>query len=295
MRLRVQHITHYAYASPAFDSHNEARLMPLSDEEQTCLAFRLTTEPVVKIFEYDTPVGRVHHFNLHQPHSILEIRAESEVFTNRINPFRRLQLVTDDRDFYRRDDIRQRYAEFLTSTERVPLVPETERIARVARNQSGVAVASFLITLNRLMHRVFTYSPGATDVNTSILQVLEQEKGVCQDFAHLMLSVLRSEGIPSRYVSGYLHTGHDAATEDEPEQTRVSNEAMHAWVECLLPDETWCGFDPTNNLVVNSHYIKVHHGRDYSDVTPLKGLYRGAIDSKMKIFVRVTREEERLL
>ncbi len=291
MKLRVRHTTQYAYPSPAFDSHNEARLMPLTDAEQTCLAFRLRTEPEAKVFDYDTPVGRVHHFNVHGPHTMLQIRAEAEVVTDRINPFRRLQLVNDDRDFYLQERVRGRYAEFLAPTQRVPLLPETERIAKVAQDQAGVAVASFLITVNRLMHRVFAYVPGATDVNTSILQVLEQERGVCQDFAHLMLSVLRGRGIPSRYVSGYLHTGHDPATQEEPEQTRVSNEAMHAWVECLLPDETWCGFDPTNNLVVNSHYIKVHHGRDYGDVTPLKGLYRGPRSSELKVSVRVTREE----
>lgn len=317
MRLRVTHTTRYAYAQPARDSYNELRLMPLSDGDQTCLDFRLTPTPRVSVFAYDLPAGRVHHFTVRPPHQELIIQADSLVVTHRANPFQRLQLVTPDMDFYADPLVRQKYYEFLMPTERVPFVAETERIALVAQKQSSGSAASFLIALTRLLHRVFTYSPGATNVNTSILQVLEQKQGVCQDFAHLMLAVCRQQGIPARYISGYLYTGaekedeteinladdeHDSAEKrwrdgrDGPRQggaarALVSGDAMHAWVECLLPGGQWCGFDPTNNLVVNAHFIKAHYGRDYSDVTPVRGLYRGPAAESLDVGVRVTLDQ----
>jgi transglutaminase-like putative cysteine protease len=108
--------------------------------------------------------------------------------------------------------------------------------------------------------------------------------GVCQDFAHLMLSICRRQQIPSRYVSGYLYTGIGG-------NDLVSGDASHAWIECLLPGGHWIGFDPTNNLVVNDKYIKVQHGRDYSDVPPLRGIYRGASAQELDVIVKVTSED----
>jgi transglutaminase-like putative cysteine protease len=313
VRLRVFHTTRYAYPTQASESHNEARLMPLSDEDQTCLDFRLTTDPPARIFAYDLPSGRVHHFTIRAPHSALTITAESLVVTHRHNPFANLQLVRDDADFYTREGVRQRYSEYLSPTARVQLHPETDRIAAVARKQAGVGTASFLIALTRLLYRVVTYAPGTTDVNSSIQHVLEHKSGVCQDFAHLMLAVCRRQGIPARYVSGYLYTGkrdtspsefesaartleaplRERPSEQELEQEQrapesyIGGDASHAWVECLLPDNQWHGFDPTNNLLTDDHYIKVHFGRDYGDVTPLRGVYRGPFAHTLEVSVRV--------
>ncbi len=312
MRLRVYHTTAYTYPTPSADSHNQARLMPLSDDDQTCLDFRLTTTPPARVFAYDLPTGRVHHFTVRAPHHALAIAAESLVVTHRSNPFAGLQLVSDDSAFYERPETRQRYYEYLTPTDRVPLHPETDRIANVARKQGGVGTASFLIALNRLLHRVFTYAPGATNVNTSILQVLEHKQGVCQDFAHLMLAICRRQGIPARYISGYLYTGERkahregedagpetdasererAASEDADASGRAANTlvgggAMHAWIECLMPDGHWHGFDPTNNLLANHFYVKVHYGRDYGDALPIRGVYRGPFAHTMTVSVRV--------
>ncbi len=314
MHLRVFHTTRYTYPSPAIESHNELRLMPLSDGDQTCLDFRLSTTPPAHLSAYDLPTGRVHYFDVRPPHSELVIQAESLVVTFKHDPFESLQLIADDSAFYAREGVRQRYAEYLLPTERVPLHPETDRIAAVARRQAGIGTASFLISLARLLHRVFTYAPGSTNVNTTLLQVLEHKQGVCQDFAHLMLAVCRRQGIPARYVSGYLYTGEtttqtslesDAAlsahaTEGRTTETSrpleavkpwVSGDAMHAWVECLLPDERWHGFDPTNNLLTNDSYIKVHYGRDYGDVPPVRGVYRGPFAHTLHVSVRVLQDK----
>jgi transglutaminase-like putative cysteine protease len=269
--------------------------MPLSDDDQTCLDFRLTLTPPSRVFAYDLPSGRVHFFDTRAVHSELSIHAESLVITHRQNPFAHLPAADEDGEFYRRESVRQDYAEFLTATSRVQLHPEVDRIAAVARKQaSGGGAVPFLMALTRQLYRVLSYSPGSTQVDSSILHVLEHSEGVCQDFAHLMLAICRRQGIPARYVSGYLFTGEEragdaAAAPADPEAPRglVSGNAMHAWVECLLPDGRWHGFDPTNNLLTNDYYVKVHTGRDYGDVPPVRGVYRGPFAHTLEVSVRV--------
>jgi transglutaminase-like putative cysteine protease len=295
MRLRIEHTTHYEYPSPVRDSHNELRLMPITDDDQACLDFRVGLEPSAPVFAYDLPTGRVHHFNHRAPHDSLTIRAESFVVTHRHNPFDGLQLLNDDRRFYAHPRIRQMYAEYLMPTARVPLIPEADRIASVALKQTSGSAASFLIGLTRVLYRVCQFKPGATNVNTTLVQFLENNAGVCQDFVHLMLSVCRRQGIPSRYVSGYLYTGEKSEPEADADmqqhtRTLLGGDAMHAWVECLLPDERWHGFDPTNNLLTNDYYVKVHYGRDYGDVAPIRGLYRGPSANVMNVGVRVIKD-----
>ena len=273
--------------------------MPLSDDDQTCLDFRLTVAPPARVHAYDLPTGRVHYFDTRVPHSELSIRAESLVVTHRQNPFLFLPAANENGEFYRRESVRQDYAEYLTATERVQLYPETDRIAAISRKQaSGAGVVPFLMALTRQLYRVLSYAPGSTNVNTPILDVLENRAGVCQDFAHLMLAICRRQSIPARYVSGYLYTGEDRRThpqsgggggsEDGVPHGLVSGNAMHAWVECLLPDNRWHGFDPTNNLLTNDYYVKVHTGRDYGDVPPVRGVYRGPFAHTLEVDVRVT-------
>ncbi len=310
MRLKITHITRYLYPGLASDSHNELRLMPVTDESQVCLDFRLDVRPYARMFAYDLPCGRVHHFNLREPHAALAIRAESLVVTHERDAFASLQLVEDDFGFYKRDYVRRKNWEYLAPTARVPLDPETDRIAAVATRQAGPSTASFLVALTRLLHRVMDYAPGTTHVNTPLREVLENQRGVCQDFSHLMLAVCRRREIPCRYVSGYIYTRnaedaegtsgnmldqnasqwHDVNDEIVQTSTLIGGDAMHAWVECLMPDGTWHGFDPTNNLVVDSHYVKVHSGRDYSDVTPVKGLFHGSANQTMETAVAVVKE-----
>jgi transglutaminase-like putative cysteine protease len=223
-----------------------------------------------------------------------------------------MQFVDDDSEFYASDATRQKYYEYLLPTALVQLHPETDRIATVARRQDGGSTASFLVALTRSLHRVLEYRPGVTSVDSTILHVLEHGSGVCQDFTHLMLAICRRQGIPARYVSGYLYNGaRRAATSDsESKDNSISQakkasddrvgaddgasllgtDAMHAWVECLMPDGAWRGFDPTNNLLTNHNYIKVNFGRDYADVAPLRGVYRGPIAHTMDVSVMVTQE-----
>jgi transglutaminase-like putative cysteine protease len=303
VRLRILHTIRYVYTTPAGESHNEVRLMPLSDDDQTCLDFRLTLDPAAHVSAYDLPSGRVHLFDTKAQCSELSIRAESLVVTHRQNPFLFLPAGDEDGEFYRRESIRRDYAEFLDSSRRVQLHPETDRIAAVAKKQaSGAGTVPFLMALNRQLYRVLSVASNSKSVDTLIWEVTERRERVCQDFAHLMLAVCRRQGIPARYVSGYLYTGENArgggapaaepgarsaAVDQDAPRGLVSGSAMYAWVECLLPDARWHGFDPTNNLLTNDYYVKVHTGRDYGDVPPVHSVYRGPFAHTLEVSIRV--------
>ncbi|MBB6048287.1 transglutaminase domain-containing protein [Armatimonas rosea] len=288
MIYRICHSTEYRYPGLVRNSHNELRLKPLSDLWQTCRRFELRVEPEARLFSYELPGGAVHHFSHRLPHHSLRIVAESEVESCKNNPFSHLDLITDDSPFYLQPSLYNNFCEYLDPTERVPnhryIQLECEQIAASARQEVlSCSTAAFLVALTKLLHREFRYEPGSTHVHTKIEEIFIYRRGVCQDFAQVMLAVCRSQGIPARYVSGYLYTGHNGL---------VSNDATHAWVECLLPDGSWHGFDPTNDMVVNDAYIRTHTGRDYSDVAPVRGLYQGPPASKLDVVVTVERIDE---
>jgi len=281
MQLQIRHITRYRYRSPSLESHNEVRLAPLSDAHQTCREFRLETSPVAKVFAHREVGGVVHHFNIREPHSELEIVAKARVDTWLANPFQGLNLLEDDFAFYRRDATRQAFVEYLTPSRYVPTSDEAREIGKKMRTE-GQSVASYLMALNRHLHEWLEYDPDATHVHSALPEVLEKRAGVCQDFAHLMLACARSQGIPSRYVSGYLYVTSESGMRGD--------QASHAWVECLLPDGRWLGLDPTNNLLANDRYVKVHVGRDYSDCSPVKGIYVGRPAERLTVVVEIERE-----
>lgn len=282
MRLRVFHRTAYGYPSPVTDSHNEVRLMPLTDADQTCLDFQLTVRPSTPVYHYAEPGGTVHHFGIRAPHSELEITAEAHVETRLTNPFATLDLVGDDGTFYQSEELRQEFAEYLSPTRYVQEEPGIASLAQAVRPEAGPSVASYLIAATHLVHDTLEYVPGATDVQTTLAEVLRERRGVCQDFAHVMLALCRHRGIPSRYVSGYVYATSGKSLR--------ADQATHAWVECLLPNRQWRGFDPTNNLLVNDQYIKIHLGRDYADVPPTRGVFRGPATNALQVQVQVSAE-----
>jgi len=298
------------------NNHNEVRMMPLSDDTQTCTDFWLTTNPLAHIFFFNLPSGRVHHFNIRAPHRDLMVTTTASVETKSFDPYSSIPVLLDDWDYFDADQVRESYAEYLMPTERVPLGPEVDRLSLAAQKYAeGPSAGSFLIALNRVLHRVIEYVPGSTHVDSTISEVLTSHRGVCQDFTHIMLAVCRRRGIPARYVSGYLYTGvghqgddhlkngaaktlvdlglaetEAAVKEHAAESALVDGGAMHAWVECLLPDGAWHGFDPTNNILTTEAYVRVHTGRDYADVPPLRGVYAGPRAMMMDVAVKVTQD-----
>ena len=258
--------------------------MPLTDGDQRCHSFSLRTTPKTLVDSYDEPGGAVHHFNLRAAHTQLLIEAEACVETFRSNPFVDVNLIRDDWSLYSAG-IHSRFVEYLAPTRLAPHIPEVHQIAQVARKHAErPSAASFVISLNHKLHRLLEYEKGITHVHTSLEQFLEQRRGVCQDFAHTMLAVCRSQGIPSRYVSGYLYGPPGGPS------TRAEG-ATHAWVECLLFDQdgepNWHGFDPTNDVATDDKYTKAHVGRDYHDVVPIKGVYRGLSEHHLEVEVTV--------
>jgi transglutaminase-like putative cysteine protease len=283
MILCATHRTLYCYSMPSIESHNEVRLMPLSDRAQTCLDFKLGVTPQCKVFSYEEPGGTVHYFGVRAAHPLLEILAEARVETHLENPFEGVNLIEPDWDFYERTATKQEHAEFLTESPYITLNAEVSEIATGVRKTSNDAVADFLLRLGHWIHESLTYDPDATHVHTKLHEVLVIRAGVCQDFAHLMIACCRSAGVPARYVSGYLYVGGVDGMRGE--------QATHAWIECAMPDGRWVSFDPTNDLLVNDRYVAVHTGRDYSDVTPTRGVYVGTPAKSLVVEVHVDRQD----
>lgn len=275
-RLRVVHSTGYAYKSPVTASFNEARLTPRSDSRQNVILNRVETVPATRSYRYVDYWGTaVTTFDLHAPHTELEVTSSSVVETE--------EGVMPEDDVTWEDleteAVIDRFDEILTGTQ---YTPESKRLARVGQKiakeheprEAVVAAANWV-------HGELAYVPGTTGVHSSGLDALREGKGVCQDYTHLTLILLRSMGIPARYVSGYLHPNREAAVGET-----IEGES-HAWIQAWTGG--WWNYDPTNDKHINEQYVSVGVGRDYADVSPLKGIYSGEGSTDLDVIVEITR------
>jgi transglutaminase-like putative cysteine protease len=275
-RVRVVHSTGYAYESPVTASFNEARLTPRSDNRQNVILSRVETVPATRSYRYLDYWGTaVTAFDLHAPHTELEVTASSVVETDKPEP--PIEKVTWDE--LRSEAVVDKFDEVLSPTHYTPRSKRLRRVGeRIAKyNDPHDAVIAAADWVNSELD----YVAGTTGVHSSALDALREGKGVCQDFAHLTLAVLRGIGIPSRYVSGYLH----------PQRTAPVGETVdgqsHAWIQAWTGG--WWNFDPTNDKEINEQYVSVGVGRDYADVTPLKGIYSGGGSTDLDVVVEITR------
>ncbi len=275
-RLRVVHSTGYAYKSPATASFNEARLTPRSDSRQNVILSRVETVPATRSYRYIDYWGTaVTAFDLHAPHTELEVTAASVVETDKPEP--PSEKVTWDE--LKSEAVVDRFDEVLSPTH---YTPSSKRLRRV-----GEGIAKYhdphdaVIAAAEWVQSELDYVAGTTGVHSSALDALREGKGVCQDFAHLTLVLLRSMGIPSRYVSGYLHPRRKAALGE------TVDGQSHAWIQAWTGG--WWNFDPTNDKEINEQYVSVGVGRDYADVTPLKGIYSGGGSTDLDVVVEITR------
>lgn len=275
-RMRVVHATGYAYKTPVTASYNEARLTPRSDSRQNVIVNRVETAPATRSYRYVDYWGTaVTTFDLHAPHMELEVTSSSVVETDKPEP-RRKGASWDD---LHSSAVLDRYNEVLGTARYTPDSKRTDRVARqIAKGRDPDQAV--LATVDWVRSEL-TYVPGTTGVHSSGLDALRTGKGVCQDFAHLSLILLRSMGIPSRYVSGYLHPQEDAAIGEA-----VEGES-HAWIQAWTG--SWWNYDPTNHTEINEQYVSVGFGRSYADVTPLKGIYLGQGSSDLDVIVEMTR------
>ncbi len=275
-RLRVVHRTGFHYEAPVPASYNEARMTPLTTAGQARLDSRIEVEPVTWTHSYQDYWGtQVTAFDVLTPHADLTVVSNSTVEVFAPHPPRQ-QIGWD---VLARDDVRDAQVEALTQSE---WTRPQEQVLALARDAAGDLPpdAAARAVCARIFEQV-DYVPGSTSVHTNAAQVWQARQGVCQDYAHLVLGALRGLGIPARYVSGYLHPLPDAEV-GEP----VAGQS-HAWVEWWAGE--WIGFDPTHDAPVGQDHVVVARARDYSDVTPLKGVYAGAASSQLFVSVEVTR------
>jgi transglutaminase-like putative cysteine protease len=276
-RLEVVHRTSYTYATAVKSSYNEARMTPTTDLHQSTVNVRFVTQPAVPVRRYWDYWGtQVTAFDICDPHDRLVLTSSAVVETEAAqDPVRGATWAQ-----LREPEVGDVHAELLAAT---PYTAEDDELAVTGRKiaASHEDPVDAVLEAMRWVHESLTYQPGVTGVHTSGAQAWQARRGVCQDFAHVALVVVRSMGVPARYVSGYLHPLKDAAVGD-----RVAGES-HAWIDVWTGD--WWGFDPTNNQEIGLRHIEVARGRDYADVAPLRGVHSGGGKATLDVEVSLTR------
>lgn len=284
MYYSILHKTRFRYSTPVTEAVTEVRMQPRSEGNQRCLSFRLTTVPPSRVNNYTDCYGNmVHHFDIPAPHRLTTITAEAivilqppQLLPDRLDPaaWTALDALIESEDHW----------DFLAPS---AFAHPTSLLATLAHEldlRRRDDPLSLLIELNQRIYDTFAYDSGHTDVDSPIDVALAARRGVCQDYAHIMIALVRSLGIPCRYVSGYLfHRVED--------QDRSAEDATHAWVEALLPELGWIGFDPTNNLIAGERHIRTAVGRDYADVPPTRGVYKGRAEEILEVGVKVVPTE----
>ena len=260
----------------------QVRLQPRSDGFQRCLDFHLSTSPKSQIMSYRDDLGnRVHHFDIPNRHAHLTITAKAMVevteqpdLPEALSPaaWNKLDAMNAHNEYW--DMLSPSH--FVRPSE---LLSDLVRELDIRRRDDPLTA---LRNLNTAIYEQFEYVKQNTRVDSPIDDALQIRKGVCQDFAHIMIALARELQIPCRYVSGYLFYQPDKRDRD-----RSVGGATHAWVEALLPDLGWVGFDPTNNTIAAESHIRIAIGRDYADVPPTRGVFHGKADSELAVTVRV--------
>jgi len=289
-RYRVRHATRYEYAADVAHAHHLLHLAPRPTARQICRQFALELEPTPTVRgEHQDAFGNtVTRIEIDRPHRALDVVATLEVELPPRAPVRPENTEPWERV---RDRLRYRpgaqdpaQLEALRYRGESPHVPIRRAFAEWAAD-CFTGGRPLLVGAEALMHRIheeFEYAPGATQIGTPLLEVLDKKRGVCQDYAHFMIACLRSLGLAARYVSGYLRT-------QRPGETRrlVGADASHAWVAVHAPPHGWVELDPTNDRVVHSDHVVVAWGRDFGDVSPLRGVILGGGQHELRVAVEV--------
>jgi transglutaminase-like putative cysteine protease len=282
--LEVRHVTRYEYDEPVRESIMEVWMQPQKSARQRLVSFDLELDPAAQLFSYADAFGNaVYHFDVPHPHQQLTITARAAVETQPAAPLAEA-LDMGEWDRLRSDFVRGENFEFLhphgfareTGALRAFMAEKDLEKLRMRDPLTAVRV------LSETIYHSFAYEAGVTRADSPIEDALAARRGVCQDFAHVMLAVCRSWGVPARYVSGYLFTDRKGGDRSDPDAT-------HAWVEVFLPSLRWIGLDPTNNIAAGERHVACAVGRDYSDVPPSRGVYKGEAESQLAVGVSVRR------
>jgi transglutaminase-like putative cysteine protease len=272
----VEHETVYRYPRSVTESYTVVHLQPRTNLRQYCTGYALDVTPHSRVFSYVDRFGNdVQHFAIVPEHTELRIVARSHVVTLPAGTVTTPQDV--DAAKLDADPYTPELAEFRGTT---PYVHVDHAVARLAGEVAAPDddLAGYFLAAGSFIHHTFRYRPGVTDVRTTVADVIAAREGVCQDFAHVLIALARSRGIPTRYASGYIFRGAAGA---------LGADASHAWAEAYLPPYGWVGFDPTNDRLVDDGFVLVALGRDYGDVSPTRGLYRGPQAGTLSVAVAV--------
>jgi len=281
MIFSVRHTTIFRYEPAVRESIVEVRLQPRSDGDQRCLSFTLKVDPTANVMQYrDFSGNTVHHFDIAGAHTQLTVLAESAVEVqeaavprpSNCGEWSDLDAQVEAGDYW----------ENLVPSHFARSTSALEQLAKELNCERSGNPLEFLSELNSAIYRLFAYVPQSTKVDSPIDEALTARQGVCQDFAHIMIALVRRLKVPCRYVSGYMFH------REETEKDRSVEGASHAWVEALVPGLGWVAFDPTNNLVGGDRHIRVAIGRDYADVPPTRGVYKGEAQSELSVTVTVS-------
>ena len=298
MIYRVRHITHYEYEKPVSLCYNQAYLLPRDTGYQDCLGSEITISPSCSSGQQRTDYfgNQAYYFSLEQPHRELTVDVVSKIRVSDEKTSNENELALDMGNSCgealvamqeSRELMELEAREFALNSPMVKASGPLRDYARSAFNRDR----PLLSAVRELTHRIysdFTYDPDSTGIATPLAEVLRKKRGVCQDFAHLAIGCLRSLGFPARYVSGYLETLPPPGKEK-----LVGSDASHAWFAVYSPGEGWFEFDPTNDTMPTDHHITTAWGRDYGDVSPLKGVFFDGGDSqKLKVSVDVSRVDD---
>lgn len=283
MRLDIRYRMSFDYDAPVREAHNELRVRPRDLPDQRLLAHRLTSDPVGRVMSFTDYWGTtVDHVGLLAEHLSFEIVAEAAVET-RPAP----DPAADGPDDYLDDQVRTAEIE---SLRRSPHVEWDESLEEVARDATtgATSVAERVFATVQATRRLISYERDSTHIGISLADLVDGGKGVCQDYAHLNIGLLRSVGIPARYVSGYLFAVDETTLDDSADVVSVQT---HAWVEAALPNGRWLPIDPTNDQTVGERHVIIGYGRDYDDVAPVRGVYAGAGRPTVEASVEMRRME----
>lgn len=276
----IEHVSRYLYKSPIRHSVLSLCLKPRNDRLQRLLSYDVVTNPQAPLSSETDFYGNTKHvINIHREHHALEIISRSAVECSPSPPLPTLPgpNAWDEILSWRGSS---RYWEFTHPSAFARPSPALNSFVKEMDARPGEDPLQSLLQLSDTLFRKFQYVPGSTSVLSPIEHILETGQGVCQDYAHVMIAITRSWHIPTRYVSGYLYMGGDSRQES-------CQPASHAWVECLLPNAGWTGFDPTNDCIADQRYVRVAIGRDYQDAAPVRGVFVGGEESQLDVNILI--------
>jgi transglutaminase-like putative cysteine protease len=282
LEFTILHQTTYRYPVKIHESYTVCHLQPLSDTTQYCTKYELQVSPRARVFTYVDRFGNhVHHFGVLPDHDVLSIAARSAVATVRLGTPEPTGGAT--RELLISDPLYATMYDYLHESTYVAFGPELVALAEAIGPPSDTDLDAWFAAAGHAIYAGFSYDRTATSVRSTVDESVRVRGGVCQDFAHILVALCRFNAIPARYVSGYIFSGQESGI--------LGADASHAWCEAYLPPHGWVGYDPTNDKHINDEFVKIAVGRDYRDVSPVRGVYKGApVGAASELSVNVAME-----